>query len=350
MFAARQPHHKTAADTNVAAMPMGGTRTRYWLSGSEEIANLDANRNVIRRFIPGAAIDERVAQIDANGAVTFIHNDKQNSVIAISDAVGNPVQRRGYGTYGETDPAQMVGTTSAGTTPHPFGYTGRRWDPDLGLYYYRARWYDPQLGTFLETDPIGELDYVNLYSYVGLEPGNGTDPTGMCIEDLCVGEAIAISGFCARTPACVRAVIATVAAAGYYSREASKSLLGPNYIETPPLFSIGPRPLEARRGNDRPTSTGTSQSRASAAPAGPPNDPNDDYNGTYKTRIPGQSGKEAASNAPSWARGNVPRTGESGNSFARRLMDQEYGAGNWRGTGPGSEFNKIKKFGDRGFR
>jgi RHS repeat-associated protein len=77
----------------------------------------------------------------------------------------------------------MVGTTSAGSSPHPFGYTGRRWDPDLGLYYYRARWYDPQLGTFLQTDPIGSLDYVNLYAYVGLEPGNGTDPSGMKVGD-----------------------------------------------------------------------------------------------------------------------------------------------------------------------
>jgi RHS repeat-associated protein len=93
--------------------------------------------------------------------------------------MGSPVVRRGYGVYGETDPAQMVGTTSAGTSAHPFGYTGRRWDPDLGLYYYRARWYDPQLGTFLQTDPIGSLDYINLYAYVGLEPGNGTDPSGM---------------------------------------------------------------------------------------------------------------------------------------------------------------------------
>jgi RHS repeat-associated protein len=129
--------------------------------------------------------------------ITFMHSDKQNSVIAISDAAGTPVQRRGYGVYGgeadkgevrgtstpRNDPAQMVGTTSAGTSPHPFGYTGRRWDPDLGLYYYRARWYDPTLGTFLQTDPIGSLDYINLYSYVGAEPGNATDPSGMQSAD-----------------------------------------------------------------------------------------------------------------------------------------------------------------------
>jgi RHS repeat-associated protein len=102
------------------------------------------------------------------------------------------IQKRAYGTYGgEADQGEVRGTSTPpndpdqmklqpnATTIHPFGYTGRRWDADLGLYYYRARWYDPTLGTFLETDPIGSLDYVNLYAYVGLEPGNGVDPTGL---------------------------------------------------------------------------------------------------------------------------------------------------------------------------
>jgi RHS repeat-associated protein len=173
---------------DAAGKATGGLRTRYVLSGSEEVADIDANKNVIARYVPGPAIDERVAQVDANGAVSYIHTDRRSSVIALSDLAGNVTHRRGYGdilvryraarylsTYGETNPIQMTGTGAQG---HPFGYTGRRWEGDLGLYYYRARWYDPELGTFLQTDPIGSLDYINLYSYVGLEPGNGTDPTG----------------------------------------------------------------------------------------------------------------------------------------------------------------------------
>jgi RHS repeat-associated protein len=192
MFAARQPHHKNATAPNVAGMPAGGTRKRYVLSGSEEIADLDGGRNIIRRYVPGAGIDERVAQIDTAGNIVFIHNDKQNSVIAISNVFGAVTQRRAYGTYGETNPSQMTLQPNA-TTIHPFGYTGRRWEPELGLYYYRARWYDPALGTFLETDPIGSLDYINLYSYVGLEPGNGVDPSGLvCVS--CIGTAGRLAG------------------------------------------------------------------------------------------------------------------------------------------------------------
>lgn len=62
----------------------------------------------------------------------------------------------------------------------------------------------------------------------------------------------------------------------------------------------------------------------------------------------GLSGKEAADDVPSWAQGERPLIGESGKDFAKRLLDDKYGAGNYP-TGPGSEFNKIKKWGDRAF-
>lgn len=68
----------------------------------------------------------------------------------------------------------------------------------------------------------------------------------------------------------------------------------------------------------------------------------------YKKERSGLTGKEAASDVPSWAAGERPLTTESGGDFARRLLDDKYGAGNYR-TGPGSEYSKIKKWGDRAF-
>jgi RHS repeat-associated protein len=64
-----------------------------------------------------------------------------------------------------------------------FGYTGREFDSETGLYYYRARYYSPRLGQFLQTDPIGTQDDVNLYRYVGSDPLNQRDPTGLCKGD-----------------------------------------------------------------------------------------------------------------------------------------------------------------------
>jgi hypothetical protein len=62
----------------------------------------------------------------------------------------------------------------------------------------------------------------------------------------------------------------------------------------------------------------------------------------------GLSGKEAAKDIPSWAVAECPCVGESGKQFAARLLDAMYGKQNYP-TGPGSEYNKIKKWGDRAF-
>lgn len=68
----------------------------------------------------------------------------------------------------------------------------------------------------------------------------------------------------------------------------------------------------------------------------------------YKTPKTGVSGKEGAKDVPSWAKGERPRLNESGKDFAKRLLDKKYGEGNYD-RGPGSEFNKIQKWGDRAF-
>jgi len=78
-----------------------------------------------------------------------------------------------YDSFGNT-------TASTGSLTNPFQYTGRQFESETGLYYYRARYYDPTTGRFLSEDPIGFKGGINHYSYVDNRPLNFTDPFGLC--------------------------------------------------------------------------------------------------------------------------------------------------------------------------
>ena len=70
-----------------------------------------------------------------------------------------------------------------GEVKQPYGFTGREWDKETGLYYYRARYYDPKGGRFIGKDPIGfNGGDVNLYRYVSNNPVNWRDPSGLDAE------------------------------------------------------------------------------------------------------------------------------------------------------------------------
>ena len=101
-----------------------------------------------------------------------IHFKGLSSAVALSDVNSVIVERYSYDVFGEPN--------TTGSLGNPYLFTGRRYDNETALYYYRARYYDYYLGRFLQTDPVGYDDGMNMHTYVGNNPINLVDPYGLC--------------------------------------------------------------------------------------------------------------------------------------------------------------------------
>ena len=169
--------------------------TRYLYDGDKLTAEYDGAGVMLRRYVHADGADTPLIVFDggATTAPQYLSADHQGSIVARANASGGVTNVNTYDEYG------IPGSANTGR----FQYTGQAWLPELGMYHYKARIYSPTLGRFLQTDPIGYEDTINLYTYVRNDPVNATDPTG---------EIPAVIVGCAINPACRTAAAAGVGA------------------------------------------------------------------------------------------------------------------------------------------
>jgi RHS repeat-associated protein len=145
-----------------------------------EYDNTKAGAPVSNRYVHGsnAAADDPLIWYSGNNLNTlrYLHADHLGSIVAIASSTGTSYATDTYDEYGING--------SGNNTAERFGYTGQAWIPELGMYYYKARIYSPTLGRFLQTDPIGYKDQINLYEYVGDDPVDENDSSGEGILEI----------------------------------------------------------------------------------------------------------------------------------------------------------------------
>ena len=153
------------------AKTVSGTTTNYLYDGvnvAQELVGGSPSANLLT-----GGVDENFTRTDAAGARNFL-TDPLGSTIALTDSAGTTQAQYTYEPFGNT--------TVTGSSTNSYQYTGREND-GTGLYFYRARYYEPQIGRFISEDPIRFSGGINFYAYVGNNPTSRIDPFGLAWPD-----------------------------------------------------------------------------------------------------------------------------------------------------------------------
>jgi RHS repeat-associated protein len=143
----------------------------YAYDGNNVVETVNASGGVVARYSQSENTDELLAML--RGTTTdYYEIDGVGSVSSLTDTTGALAQTYTYDSFGNT-------TNSSGSLTNFFRYTGREFDTETNIYFYRARYYDPNIGRFLSEDPLrfGPGD-PNFYDYVSNNPVLYRDPSG----------------------------------------------------------------------------------------------------------------------------------------------------------------------------
>jgi RHS repeat-associated protein len=142
--------------------------------GGSILADLDSAGNRIVEYVYDEGTDRPYALLtgatSVTGAQYFVQDDMGNIEGTLYDSthVASTIDYEGFGAPEVT-----------GDSTNRLMWKGLPYDPDLGLIYMRARWYDPSIGRFMSEDPLGLQGGINPYVFANDDPINGFDPSGM---------------------------------------------------------------------------------------------------------------------------------------------------------------------------
>jgi RHS repeat-associated protein len=148
---------------------VAGGVTTSWTYDENDVLRESAGASSWK-YVHGLETDEPLAREDAAGILAYYHADGLGSITKITTPIGALSSSYRY---------EAFGTVEIAPSASGFSFTGREWDTETGLFYYRARYYDPKVGRFVSEDPIAFGAGPNFYRYVFNNPVNFTDPFGL---------------------------------------------------------------------------------------------------------------------------------------------------------------------------